>query len=247
MNSNRHNHALRSRAFTLIELLTVIAIIGILAAIIIPTVSSVRKSAASAKALSNAKQIGMANLLYAQDNKGRLLGEGWTWADTNDLWNNTARYIEKNPGNTNVDKTRLNAIVGNLVDPLVPENLQRYGSSPTDSFLITWSNNTIFNIMNGRVNQGLPETRPASVAPTYIRRRTLSEFDTPARVIYMVGGSYQFDTTFAADDKLLAEPTARQRIFYYHRNGRGTPAVFLDGHSAILTYPIDPKLINPSL
>ncbi len=37
------------RAFTLIELLTVIAIIGILAAIIIPTVSSVRVSANKAK------------------------------------------------------------------------------------------------------------------------------------------------------------------------------------------------------
>jgi prepilin-type N-terminal cleavage/methylation domain-containing protein len=37
------------RAFTLIELLTVMAIIGILAAIIIPTVSSVRVSANKAK------------------------------------------------------------------------------------------------------------------------------------------------------------------------------------------------------
>ena len=39
----------RRTAFTIIELLTVIAVIGILAAILIPTVSSVRRSAAKAR------------------------------------------------------------------------------------------------------------------------------------------------------------------------------------------------------
>jgi prepilin-type N-terminal cleavage/methylation domain-containing protein len=59
-------------AFTLIELLTVIAIIGILAAIIIPTVGKVRQSAKSAQCLSNLRQIGMAFNLYPVDNKGRF-------------------------------------------------------------------------------------------------------------------------------------------------------------------------------
>lgn len=64
--------AARRRAFTLIELLTVIAIIGILAAIIIPTVSRVRATAAKADCASNIRQIGVALLLYAQDNKNTL-------------------------------------------------------------------------------------------------------------------------------------------------------------------------------
>ncbi len=46
--------------FTLIELLTVIAITGILAAILVPTVSRVRQSARSAQDLSNLRQTGMA-------------------------------------------------------------------------------------------------------------------------------------------------------------------------------------------
>jgi prepilin-type N-terminal cleavage/methylation domain-containing protein/prepilin-type processing-associated H-X9-DG protein len=62
----------RRSAFTLIELLTVIAIIGILAAIIIPTVGKVRQSAKSAQCLSNLRQMGMGFNLFAAENKGRL-------------------------------------------------------------------------------------------------------------------------------------------------------------------------------
>ncbi|AHF92779.1 N-terminal cleavage protein [Opitutaceae bacterium TAV5] len=56
-------------AFTLIELLTVIAIIGILAAIIIPTVGKVRETAKNATCISNLRQVATAMLLYAEDNR----------------------------------------------------------------------------------------------------------------------------------------------------------------------------------
>jgi prepilin-type N-terminal cleavage/methylation domain-containing protein len=59
-------------AFTLIELLTVIAIIGILAAILIPTVASVRKRALKSQCASNLHQLGMALNLYVNDNRQRL-------------------------------------------------------------------------------------------------------------------------------------------------------------------------------
>jgi prepilin-type N-terminal cleavage/methylation domain-containing protein len=58
------------KAFTLIELLVVISIIAILAGIALPVFSSVKVKGQQTKALSNAKQIGLALRLYSGDNNG---------------------------------------------------------------------------------------------------------------------------------------------------------------------------------
>jgi len=59
----------RQRGFTLIELLVVIAVIAILIAILLPALGKAREVAKNAKCLSNARQMGLALTLYAQDNR----------------------------------------------------------------------------------------------------------------------------------------------------------------------------------
>jgi len=58
---------LRKNGFTLIELLVVIAIIAILAAILFPVFAQAREKARTISCLSNAKQMGTAIMMYAQD------------------------------------------------------------------------------------------------------------------------------------------------------------------------------------
>jgi prepilin-type N-terminal cleavage/methylation domain-containing protein len=59
-------------AFTLIELLVVISIIAILAGIALPVFGEVQIRGAQTKALSNAKQVGLACKLFAQDYNGNF-------------------------------------------------------------------------------------------------------------------------------------------------------------------------------
>ena len=68
--SSRRSGWRRMQGFTLVELLAVLAIVGVLAGILIPVVAGVRDRSRTAACASNLRQIGIGFRVYLADNKG---------------------------------------------------------------------------------------------------------------------------------------------------------------------------------
>jgi prepilin-type processing-associated H-X9-DG protein/prepilin-type N-terminal cleavage/methylation domain-containing protein len=64
------------RAFTLIELIVVLAIILMLAGLLFPCIGMIKRAAVATACGNNLRQVGMATLCYADDNLGQFPAEG---------------------------------------------------------------------------------------------------------------------------------------------------------------------------
>lgn len=95
MNKSRNNINCITGGFTLVELLIVIAVVLVLAAISIPLIGRARLQAQRSQCVSNLRQIGVGLFAYAADHKGQLPVQNW--------WNNGAAPSALSVGGSSTD------------------------------------------------------------------------------------------------------------------------------------------------
>ncbi|MGE9296649.1 MAG: prepilin-type N-terminal cleavage/methylation domain-containing protein [Puniceicoccales bacterium] len=149
------------RGFTLVELLTVVAVIALLGAITLAALSSVRVRANQAVCSSNMRQLGTAILLYANEHAGAFPGSnhgttegGMDGTDNEVSWTGTLRpYVGEDW-----------RIAISPADPLADERLEADASSYAMSDVMT----TVQRDRRGNVIQTPPKlqnlVRPSDTA-----------------------------------------------------------------------------------
>jgi prepilin-type N-terminal cleavage/methylation domain-containing protein/prepilin-type processing-associated H-X9-DG protein len=164
----RKRFALCYRAFTLLELLTVIAVIGILAALLLPVLSRTKESARSLYCLNNNRQLVLAWLSYANDNSRLANNSG-----RNEMrlehrskgfnnWVNAVMDWTRNEQNTNLAYIRNGLLSPYLKAPAV------FRCPSSDAFLSSaqrsagWSWRSRSFSMNGFVGTFLSNGIPAT-------------------------------------------------------------------------------------
>jgi len=232
------------RAFSLIELLVIIAVIGVLAALILPAMNSARQRAFRSDCTSNLKQIELAFALYLDANNGHFpdrrdlkssLPGGfhpwtdWPPSDPRGAWAAVVLQDEAPSFKIYSCPAAVNALAGNAVQAL--QSVSRASNAPTCRYWL-WR----FDRTNGLTE------------PT-MRANFWGKSETAAIVNLQASGDPQFTNIHGAVDvemvvdsyfpKTTNTVSVGLRGRTVHAGGRNH--VFLDGHTQFLHDPTTPS------
>ena len=224
MNPKKHPLPEFGTGFTLVELLVVVAIVAVLAAITMPVLSNAIDGSKNAKCIGNLRGIGAAAMSYAADNDGRLppIAQSYNWnAENAHKWWTTFLF---NYSSTNT----------NVVD------VRKYWRCPCvseqdfhKSIDITYSSYTplrpvvSFVTMDNPVGSyKLAQIQKPSTVWMFGDGGTPQGNETPPRSYKTAGALQRYATVWGSD----ARPAFR------HGNGKRANFVACDGHVDSLTF-----------
>ena len=137
-------------AFTLVELLVVIGIIAVLVGVLLPTLGRAREQGRSAACLSNMRQIAIAFIMYANDNKG------WLPASARGGNNYANDWIQYQP-TANMDRSAIGKYLGKITDNGLTNSASNNNKSINVNVLRCPSDDVKFRV-RGDLNPVAPAT-----------------------------------------------------------------------------------------
>ena len=176
-----------SKQFTLIELLIVIAIIAILAAMLLPALQSARRTAKMAQCTSNCKQFAQSNHLYAATFNGFVTPIAWAdgvniW--TAIIWNQIGGAAEMPYDNysQNKDKWLKPVKSSHLFECPADEGTKALGDSSSDNPKLSYA------INRSAVRNMKSSANAASIPSGPVLKTT--KFKIPSQMIYVCDTSW---------------------------------------------------------
>jgi prepilin-type N-terminal cleavage/methylation domain-containing protein/prepilin-type processing-associated H-X9-DG protein len=118
------------KGFTLIELLVVIAIIAILAALLLPALSSAKGKGKQIACVNHLKQLSLAAQIYTADNEGKLVENLPSGQDTNSWVAGNLKLLNNATNLALIKQGRLFPYVNHLAVYHCPADLSQLGGVP---------------------------------------------------------------------------------------------------------------------
>ena len=207
-----HIHA--RQGFTLVELLVVIGIIAVLIAILLPALTRAKESANKTVCTSNMRQLGVALMMYANDNKGML-----PWPGSSDPWSESWAMALLNK--KYIPQGSEAALAGNGGSPIL--------NCPSDVVPRRWGNASAY-----MANAGHWQYWCGWINPPVGKACRITKIKRPSEFIYL------FER---ADDSAILGPSGYSYWYADlqispHRtktDPKGSNVVFGDGHAAWVT------------
>lgn len=234
----------RLHAFTLVELLVVTGIVAVLIGLLLPVLSRAREQANRTLCISNVRQLGMAVLMYCNENRGWFptcaypangianvqMPSDWIWWEAN-------RNLDDSPVAQllNVSGTRLVRLLRCPDDTFENHKVAGAISPGQAPYLYSYT-----------MNDGLAQNTVSAVPAVFATR--LTQWQTPAKKIMITEGMSVLKSMVSPP----VCPSWNYVIPVTSRHGKGissldggqigtnVSAVFLDGHAQ----PIDGDVSN---